>query len=108
MVREIKRELRDDCYNCHNLYGWVLQPHCKAGEPLGRENTERCKKYLPISKRKEINMSYIKRYLEDEVTKLAAKHNKDWCYVMDLANELIEAGELEIFDFSKLEAKLKD
>lgn len=52
-------------------------------------------------------MSYIKRYLEDEVTKLATKYNKDWCYVMDLANELIEAGELEVGDFSKLEAKLK-
>lgn len=53
-------------------------------------------------------MSYIKRYLEDEVeaTKLATKYNKDWCYVMDLANELIEAGELEVGDFSKLEALL--
>lgn len=51
-------------------------------------------------------MSYIKRYLEDEVTKLDIKYNKDCCYVMDLANELIETGELEVGDFSKLEALL--
>lgn len=52
-------------------------------------------------------MSYIKRYLEDRVDRLAMKYGKSWDYVMDLANEMIENGELDFPDFSNLEAKLQ-
>lgn len=52
-------------------------------------------------------MSYIKRYLEAEVDRLATKYGKSWDYVMDLAIEMIENDEVELSDFSNLEAKLK-
>ena len=52
-------------------------------------------------------MSYIKRYLEDQVDRLATKYGKSWDYVMNLADKMIEAGELDFPDFSNLEAKLQ-
>lgn len=53
-------------------------------------------------------MSYVKRYLESEVDRIARKYGKDWYDVMMLANEMIETGELDLSDFSKLEAKVQN
>lgn len=52
-------------------------------------------------------MSCIKRFLETEVGRLATKYHKDWYDVMMLANEMMLNGELDLPDFSKIEARLK-
>lgn len=52
-------------------------------------------------------MSFIKRFLETEVGRLADKYHKDWYDVMMLANEMMLTGELDFTDLSNLEAKLK-
>ena len=43
--------LREECYNCHNLYGWVLNPCCyrKMDHPSVRGDGK-CVGYTPIIK----------------------------------------------------------
>lgn len=43
--------LKDECYNCHMLYGWPFNPRCFVRKnPIRDDSDERCAKYTPIVK----------------------------------------------------------
>lgn len=42
--------LREECYNCHKLYGFTLNPQCRANKnPMRGELKSKCSEYLPIN-----------------------------------------------------------
>ena len=44
--------LREECYNCHNLYGLVLNPCCYRRMDPSKRDDGKCVGYTPIVKEK--------------------------------------------------------
>lgn len=44
-------DIKEECYGCLYLYGFVLSPRCKMKEDP-QEKEIKCKKYAPILKEK--------------------------------------------------------
>jgi len=43
-----KPVLREECYNCNHLFGFVLAPECRKKEYMTMNNNDRCNSYSPI------------------------------------------------------------